>query len=150
MDFSPLEALEFARRGEIERWVHQFLLTVGRNPAFSDGLKKARRWWAGPLMVPLERLVPALAPLPDAEYPVNPEAFEKRLAQMIESLASGWLPPPMIAEHRDGGILSLRDGNHRYEVLRRAGHNAYWTIIWFNSQVDHDAFSAESPPLVES
>jgi hypothetical protein len=43
--------------------------------------------------------------------------------------------PPLIAEYR-AGTLSLRDGNHRHEAMRRKGWPACWVIVWYNSQAD--------------
>ncbi len=39
LTFTVDEAIEFAKRGEIEEWVHLFLNSVGDNVPFSEGLK---------------------------------------------------------------------------------------------------------------
>jgi hypothetical protein len=50
--------------------------------------------------------------------------------------------PPFIVEYRDG-VLSLRDGNHRHEALRRRGATDFWAIVWCNSAADAEAARRE-------
>lgn len=53
-----------------------------------------------------------------------------------QHLNRGWAPPPLIAENR-GDHLSVRDGNHRLEALKRAGFSLYWVIIWDNESPEN-------------
>jgi hypothetical protein len=59
---------------------------------------------------------------------------------MVESIRTGWQPAPLIASYEDG-VLSVRDGNHRHEALRRAGYRQFWTIVWFNNPEDREVFN---------
>jgi hypothetical protein len=43
---------------------------------------------------------------------------------------------------RRNGELSLRDGNHRYEALRRRGVTDFFAIVWGNSAADAKAAAA--------
>lgn len=129
-------ALQAARQGAIEDWVHEFLLTIGKNEPMSVGLKKQQRFWWGPVQLELSRLIRCCGPEQYMEYPVDPERFEQYVAEMVTSVINGWQPPPLIAVY-DHGALSLRDGNHRHEALTRAGFDCYWTIVWFNDEQDY-------------
>lgn len=135
-------AFEAAQRGEIEAWVHEYLLTVGRNAPFSEGLRLAPRFWAGPLEAPLSDLICCCGPQPEMEYVVDQAAYNRHVDRMVESIRAGWQPAPLIASY-DGGILSVRDGNHRHEALRRAGFRQYWTIVWFNDPKDRAEFNKD-------
>ncbi|MBN1373120.1 MAG: ParB N-terminal domain-containing protein [Anaerolineaceae bacterium] len=132
-------ALEAARRGQIEAWVHEFLLGVGRNLPFSEGLKRQPRFWLGPLEIPLDALEICCGPDPDLEYVVDADGFERHVTSMADSLAKGWKPAPLIASY-DAGKLSIRDGNHRYAALRRSGVERYWVVVWFNSPEEQRSY----------
>ena len=43
-NFSATEALEYAKRGLLEDWIHDFLTTSGKNEELSTGLKKKKRF----------------------------------------------------------------------------------------------------------
>ena len=46
-------ARAFAAEGRLEEWIHAYLLTDGHNKPFSDGLKLDKRFYIGPLEMPL-------------------------------------------------------------------------------------------------
>ncbi len=129
-------ALASGNRGEIGDWVHDFLVTVGKNPEMAEGLRLERRYWLGPILMDLERLPRCCGPEPDMEYRVDPKRFDEYVGRMIGSIRQGWEPPPLIASY-DAGRLSVRDGNHRHEALVRNGCSHYWVIIWCNSEDDY-------------
>jgi hypothetical protein len=130
---------------DIAAWVDAFLRATGNNVELADGLRKAPRWWRGPIRVPLGELVRVVGPEPEMEY-YEPEAsWQRRIAEMIESLERGWDPPPVIAEYR-AGTLSVRDGGHRVAALARAGRDAAWTIIWFNDQSNLNEYWRSNVP----
>jgi hypothetical protein len=65
------------------------------------------------------------------EYRVDSKAFEIYVREMVKSFKKGWDAPPLIVQYHEGS-LTLNDGNHRYEALRRCGIKRYWVIFWFN------------------
>jgi hypothetical protein len=63
LELDTLSARKWAGEGRIEAWVHHYLLSGkgGRsNPAFSEGLKREKRWWNGPIELSLTVLSPAV------------------------------------------------------------------------------------------
>lgn len=134
------EAREYADRGEIEAWVHSFLVLEEKNKGLSEGLKKQKRFWVGPVEVELSRLPRIVGPEAHMEYLVDATGWEMKRKRMALDIANDWHPAPLIAEYRDG-TLSLRDGNHRREALELAGLDKYWTIIWFNSEEDFKRYN---------
>ncbi len=135
--FDTRSAILHAAGGDIEAWVHRYL-TSGpwANPAFSEGLKKAPRWWRGPVPISLDSLVPALGPDERFEYPVQLEDWRARTGEIAAGLEDPLDVPPLIVEYRSGE-LSLRDGNHRYGAMQREGWKDCWALIWYNSAEDY-------------
>jgi hypothetical protein len=50
---------------------------------------------------------------------------------MSKRIINGWKVPPLIATYKKSK-LSIRDGNHRFEALKKCGRRKYWTIIWYD------------------
>lgn len=140
--YSPKSALQYASEGRIEDWVHDFLQSEGNNSALSEGLKNQKRWWYGPVEMPLSNLQRIAGPEPDMEYmSASPEAWSKRIGKIQDYLNHGGEIPPLLAQYKNG-ILELSDGNHRYGAMQKNGQDSYWTIIWFNSKEDEQKFLA--------
>jgi hypothetical protein len=136
IDYTVTTALAYARSHRIEDWIHAYLSTgAWANPGLSRGLRLQRRWWTGPIKVPLADLERACGPEPHMEYRVDAEPWEQRITEIMPGLTHPLALPPLIAEYR-AGTLSLRDGNHRHEAMRRKGWTACWAIIWYNTQAD--------------
>jgi hypothetical protein len=145
LGLDTVSAQKWARDGKIEAWVHHYLLSGkgGRsNPAFSEGLKREKRWWNGPVELSLTALSPAVGTEPDMEYVVNEEALHTRTSHLARSFSDLLSLPPMIAEYRRGE-LSLRDGNTRYGAMRHLGWPTCWVIIWYNSESDYQQHNNE-------
>ncbi len=141
--FTPGEARAYAEAGRLEEWIHAFLTTAGANVQLSVGLKRQTRWWYGPQEFPLSLLERCCGPEADMEYYQPAEDFERQVGGMTRSLQTGWQPAPLIAVYTPHGTLSVRDGSHRLEALRRIGREAYWLIIWFNVEQDKQHFLAQ-------
>jgi hypothetical protein len=143
-EFDPASAMKYAREGRIEKWVHAFLQSEGNNPGLSDGLKKEKRWWYGPVEMPLETLQRTAGPEPEMEYrSASEEAWAERIGKIQSHLDNKGEVPPLIAQYKDG-TLELRDGNHRYGAMVKNGIRSYWTIVWFNSAEEQRDFLKSS------
>jgi len=143
MSFSLSTAQAYARLGQIEDWVQSYLANgEWANLGLANGLRLQKRWWLGPLEVRLEQLVRACGPEPEIEYRVSSESWEKRVTTIQSSLTEIAALPPLIAEYRSG-LLSLRDGNHRHEALKRKGWETCWVLIWFNQESDLTQYQFE-------
>jgi hypothetical protein len=139
LELDTLSAQRWAGEGRIEAWVHHYLLS-GKggesNPIFSEGLKREKRWWNGPIELSLTALSPAVGTEPGMEYVVNEEEWQARTSHLARSFSDLLSLPPMIAEYRRGA-LSLRDGNTRYGAMKLLGWPTCWVIIWYNSEGDY-------------
>jgi hypothetical protein len=139
LEFDTCSAQKWAQEGRIEAWVHKYLLSGkgGKsNPEFSEGLKRDKRWWNGPVEVRLTDLSPAVGPDPDMEYVVSADYWLARTSQMAQSFTNPESLPPLIAVYQ-AGALSVRDGNTRLGAMKLLGWSKCWVIIWYNSESDY-------------
>jgi hypothetical protein len=120
----------------IEEWVHEFLTTSGNNVHLSAGLKKKNRYWLGPVKLYLNKLHRCCGPEESIEFKISLKDWNKNVSRIVDQIENGYEIAPLLVEFKDN-ILSIRDGNHRYEALLRSNTDKYWTIIWCNTKSDH-------------
>lgn len=139
LELDTLSAQKWGSEGKIEEWVHKYLLSGkgGKsNPEFSEGLKREKRWWNGPLECSLADLSPAVGTESEMEFVVEKEKWLAWTSKLANSFSSQLSLPPLIVEYRDGE-LSIRDGNTRYGAMNLLGWTSCWVIIWYNSESDY-------------
>lgn len=127
-----------AAKGHVEEWVHTYLAGERwANPGLSEGLRKQKRWWNGPLEMDLERLRRVVGPEPPMEYHRDEEGWYRDLRALADSLGGPLSIPPLIAEYKEGDLdLRLADGNTRYGAMTLLGWATCWVIIWYNAEED--------------
>jgi hypothetical protein len=143
LELDSLSAQKWANDGKVEEWVHKYLLS-GRggksDPEFSEGLKREKRWWNGPVELNLNDLSPAVGTDPGMEFVVEMDKWHAWTSRLAGSFSNPESLPPLIAEYR-AGELSIRDGNTRYGAMRLLGWTRCWVIIWYNSKSDYHQHS---------
>ena len=138
--FNVASAQQAAQIGKLEEWVHAYLNTGHwANPALSEGLKLQKRWWRGPLELPLTEIHRCVGPEPGMEYLVSEVYWEGRIQPMADSILAAGLTaydlPPFIVEY--GKEFSIRDGNHRCGAFERLGWKTAWVLIWYDRESDY-------------
>ncbi len=140
-EFTIESARSAARADDLATWVVDFLASDGSDNAdLGEQLTSDYPVWSGPVELPLDQLRRLAGP-PD--QPTLDELDDDDLDSveaMSESIDDGWRPPPFVVIWK-GDHLSLEDGNHRAEALRRAGHARYWCVVGFadeRSRTDHE------------
>lgn len=129
-------AQDYARANQLEDWIHDYLaVEAWANPGLSQGLRLQQRWWRGPLLVDVDTLVRVCGPEPGMEYPQEPQGWEQDIVRLQHSLGDPALVPPLIVAY-DQGILTVRDGSHRLEAMRRLVWQRCWVLIWYNTEAD--------------
>jgi hypothetical protein len=95
MKFTVSTAIEYARSGQIETWVHAYL-TSGDwvNLGLANGLRLQQRWWIGPISVDISDLTGACGPQPWMEYKVSREHWEQRITGLMQSIIDLMAVPP--------------------------------------------------------
>jgi len=63
-------AIGYARNGNLEKWIHTYLLSDGHNKEFSDGLKLFDRYFLGPVKMPLSLFNRCCGPEDNMEWVV--------------------------------------------------------------------------------
>jgi hypothetical protein len=132
-------AVEYSNQGRIEEWIHDYLRGEGDNISFSDGLMLEKRYYIGPVKMPLNLFQRCCGPEAGLKYRIDKSGFEKRVNTMCVKLNSGWDMPPLIINYVDGKF-ELNDGNHRYEALIRSAKTEYYIIIWITKLNDYQNF----------
>jgi hypothetical protein len=134
LGFDTLSAQKAAADGQIEAWVHAYLMAgTWANPGLSQGLKLQKRWWHGPVEVRLSDLARCVGPEPGMEYHVTMKYWDDRTRKFANSMTNPLAVPPLIVEYR-GGELNVRDGNTRHGAMQRLGWPNCWVIIWYNQE----------------
>ena len=162
-DFTVRGALRCAEQGRLDAWVHAYLGTagvlhrdLGENSDYHERLaawfEREERFWAGPLEMPLSRLIRRLGP--EAAMPWNEprETWERRVAAIQNAFEDPSAMPPLIAravvpepgEASGAFQLLLNDGAHRHEALKRLGQTTCWVIVWFDSAAQRQVFLSSS------
>ena len=133
-----------AQRGELGRWVQEFLRSPGSdNAVLGAELRSELSSWYGPVELPFDELQRLAGP-PDQPTLVRLGDDDlERVDDMQESLDDGWEPPPIIVSYEDGEFV-VEDGNHRIEGLRRAGYSEYWSVVGFVDEGERQRFLDES------
>lgn len=139
-EYTLSKALEYGKEGKIETWIHAFLLGEGNNTALSDGLKRKKRYFIGPIKMPLYLFERCCGPEPDMKYKIDELGFNSRVSAIMKRFGNSWDMPPLIINFYDNKF-ELNDGNHRYEALKHCGIGKYHVIIWITDNKDYIAFT---------
>ena len=140
-------AREFASHGRLQEWIHLYLLSDGHNPPFSEGLKKYKRYFLGPMLMPLSLFTRCCGPEEGMTYRVHPGWFEEHVAELMHAIQTDSDMPPLIIQYVHGEF-ELNDGNHRFEAYTRLGVSEAYTIIWITEKTDLEAFKARYAHLL--
>lgn len=132
-------AKAYAKAGKLEEWVHLYLQSDGHNQAFSDGLKLFKRYFLGPVTMPLNLFSRCCGPEENMKWRVHAEWFEKHVAHLIEVIKQEPDMPPLIVHFVDGAF-ELNDGNHRLEAYSRLNISEYPVIVWITERHELEAF----------
>lgn len=129
MEYTVKTAMAYGKRDQIEKWVHGFLNGIGNNPGFSEGLKLQKRYWLGPIILPLNLLSRCCGPEEDIQFHEPKENWERRIDAIVKAMDAGIEMPPLIVKY-ENGVYELNDGNHRHEAFLRYGLESCWVILW--------------------
>ena len=138
-DYAPTgaSARAFGQAGGLEEWLQIFLRNEGRNVPFADGLLLEPRRYHAPVRMPLSALCRCCGPEPEMAFRVERAGFERRVEALMSTLRVGeWDMPPLIVQRDADGRLTLNDGNHRLEALRRVGAEAAWVLVWETASME--------------
>lgn len=142
-EYTVDDAKAAAERGELDAWVADFLASPGSdNEDLGEWLETFVPCWGGPVELPFDELHRLAGPDDQPTLDDFDDEGYAEIEEMVESLESGWEPPPFVVTHR-GDHLKLEDGNHRAEALRQAGRDRYWCVVCFESADQRDEFFAD-------
>jgi hypothetical protein len=151
--FDVLSSMDAANCGRLDDWVDSYLSSgPWANAGLREGLRLQRRYWIGPLLLPLTRLERCCGPEPGMEFPVPAGAWQRKVSDIASRLVDPMGIPPLFIEWR-AGALSIRDGSHRHAAMTAAGWNTCWVIVWCNNADDCErarrTLDADSSAVIE-
>ena len=132
-------AVNYARNGKLEEWIHSYLLSDGHNKEFSDGLKLFDRYFLGPVKLPMELFSRDCGPEEGMKWRIPAEPFEQKVRELMEVIQREEDMPPLIVHYGNEGF-ELNDGNHRYEAYARLGIKEYYVIVWITEKEEYADF----------
>ncbi len=141
-------AREYNEHQLLEEWIHTYLLFERKNKAFSDGLSKEPRYFAGPLAMPLKFFQRSSGPEEGMKWQVHPEVFEERVESWQEKIRSNMLLPPVIVGY-SGGTFEINCNSPLFEALLRENVTYYPVIMWCTSKQDYQDFMQKYAPYTE-
>ena len=139
-EFTPLTmiynletARQYAAEGRTSSWVQQYLRREPNGNLALAAALGSRDWiWTGPIEVELSLVRRTLGPetgMPNCEDEL---VWEARIAELVRGIQNVRELPPLILRG-DAGQLTITDGNHRSEALRRLGFSSCWALVWHHS-----------------
>lgn len=111
-------------------WVQEYLTTPGwANEALAAIIRHQNPVWIGPIEVELTQLRRCCGPEEEMRYTETTEWWERSVAGIQETLQEPSALPPLLVRPMHG-VLSIPDGNHRHEAMRRKGWRTGWVLLW--------------------
>ncbi|MFT4261255.1 MAG: ParB/RepB/Spo0J family partition protein [Candidatus Woesearchaeota archaeon] len=116
----------------LQKEVYEFLTTTGNNKKLAKIMSNTKGFCdKGKLEVKTLRLSELIRIAgPNKEYFEEQKVWDKKIAQMIKSIKSGWEPPALIVWNKD---MTIADGAHRFEALKKLGKKEYACIVWIKN-----------------
>ena len=148
--FSPgiQSAKEYNDNNLLEEWVHTYLLFERKNKAFSDGLFLEKRYYLGPMAMPLSMFVRSCGPEEGMKWRVDPEVFEDRVNDWRCKIQRDKILPPVIVGYADGDF-EIKCNTPLFEALLREGVTYFSVIMWTTQKKDYDDFVRKYAPYTE-
>ncbi|MFA6253820.1 MAG: hypothetical protein WC640_00985 [Candidatus Paceibacterota bacterium] len=152
-NFSPQVARLAAKEEKTHDWACRFLDSPGGNQNMAKGMRRrfesGEVYWLGPINFPLHELTRCCGPEKGIEYPETEKIWIGKLGKLRRAIKEGEKFPVIIVNPRPWPILSIRDGNHRYEALCLEKKKKYWTLFWFDNKKDEQKFKRKYRDLVK-
>src|SRR5258705_2227453 len=103
--FGVLSCIDAANCGRLDDWAHRYL-SAGpwANAGLRDGLRLQRRYWIGPLLLPLKRLERCCGPEPGIEFRIPADSWQRKVASIASGLAATMDVPPLFVEWRTAAL----------------------------------------------
>jgi hypothetical protein len=130
--FTLENALQAKKNNTLELWVQNFLRDEGDNPKLAAVLKEDRKVWVDLVEYNLSKLVRAMGPEKEMIFHEDQEKWEQRIDTFVDLIKSGFKPAPLIVTDL-WGDFHISDGTHRFEALKKAGIQKYWTIFYLEN-----------------
>ena len=138
-------AMEYEKETLIEEWIHTYLLFERKNKGFSDGLKKQKRYYLGPVAMPIHLLKRNSGPEEGMKWKVHKEVFETRVQNWEKKMRQEEAMPPIIAEYKNSQF-EINCNTPLFEALLRNKISYYPIILWCSSEEEYKLLKEKYRP----
>ena len=127
MSFTVDNTKIYEKKGVLLKKLVEFLEGEGNNLKLAEIMKSKGTLHSKKL--DFSELIRIAGPEENMKYKIDQRIFEEKINKMVESINKGWEPAPLIVWDTIEG-LTIADGSHRIEALRKLGFKSYLCIIW--------------------
>lgn len=117
--------------------VDDYLRWIWGNKELADWLLKAKRYRLWPLIIQLDKLERTCWPETNMEYQLSEGSFNETVRRVQAYIEQWNSMHPLICQFKDN-VLSIRDGNHRHEALRRLEIKKYWILVRTDTEKEYN------------
>jgi len=144
--FSLDSARQAAAEGRLHDWVIDYLKDPDHNHRSLAAIIQGQRpTFEGPILVPLNEIRRIAGPGSEMKYQKPPDDWEREISAIATNIAGpDDLPPMIVRVHADH--ISVPDGNHRIDALKKLGHDEGWAILWHDSDPKYAGWWGPWPP----
>lgn len=132
--FTLESALKAKKEASLEEWVQQYLRDEGHNIKLANILQENEIIWVDLIEYNLDKLKRAMGPEDDMLFKEEKEKWEERINNFAILIKGGFSPSPIIATDLWDDI-SISDGTHRFEALKKTGFKKYWVIFFTKNPI---------------
>jgi len=138
-------AKEYNDNELLEEWIHTYLLFERKNKAFSDGLYKKRRFYLGPMAMPVNLFRRSSGPEEGMKWRVDRAYFEYRVQEWRQRIRMNQFLPPVIVGYADGGF-EINCNSPLHEAFMREKITYFPVIVWCTKEQDYKDFQQKYLP----
>jgi len=122
-------AQKATEKGALRKWLVNYLKNEGNNLKLAQTVEEStdKMKIEPPKMMLLSRMKIMVGP-PGSKRKWIDKDWGKNIEKFVKLIESGWSPPPIIVTDFWKPGISITDGNHRYEALKKIGYKKYWAI----------------------
>ncbi len=123
-----LSELPSKKQESLHAWVINYLKNEGSNLKLAQILE-AKGVKPTLSKQKIEPLIRIMGPEANITFPEALGKWERRVKEIENRIAKGWIPEPLIVANY-WGKHTIADGNHRHEALKRMGIKEYLVITY--------------------
>ena len=125
------EVLNLSQK-ELQKEVYEFLMNGGNNKKLAKIMSKTKGYCDKEELevkkISFDKIERIAGPEKDMKYFEKEDLWNEKIDKMKDAIKKGWKPPPLIVWNKENK-LTIADGSHRIEALKKLEYNEYFCIV---------------------